>query len=76
MVTMQELLQKVLSLPPSDLKLIGEALAWYSPSQAETLKNAISFAQQELDSMEMREQQYEEASRMADMDCIQYGERV
>lgn len=72
MITMQDFVAKLLTLHDDDLKLIGEGLAWYSPSQAEKLKNFIAYAQQEVDAFEMK--QYADTS--ADRDCIYYGERV
>lgn len=63
MVTLQDLITKILALPTRDLELIGQGLAFYSPSQAERLKNAISFGQQEMDALENRERQYEMMSR-------------
>lgn len=51
MITMQDFVAKLLTLGEDDLKMIGEGLAWYSPSQAEKLKNYIAFAQQEMDAL-------------------------
>ena len=76
MVTMQDFVAKLLTLSDDDLKLIGEGLVWYSPAQAERLKNYIAFAQQEVDAFEMKQKQFEEASRMADMDAQYYGASI
>lgn len=78
MVTMQDLVTKILALPPKDMELLGESLAWYSPAQAERLKNAITVAQQEMDALENRERefemlQYADDAATADAQC--YGER-
>lgn len=72
MITMQDFVAKLLSLSDDDLKLIGEGLVWYSPAQAERLKNFIGYAQQEADRFEM--QRY--ADESADRDCQYYGGRV
>lgn len=74
MITMQDFVQKLITMDEKDLKLIGEGLAWYAPAQAERLKNFISYAQQEVDQFELREQQFN-AERQADEDCIYYGVR-
>lgn len=80
MRTLKDVVAELIKLPPKELDLVGEALLAFSPSTAERLKNAISFAQQEED-MRYLEQERQYAMMQAaedsyDLDAIHYGERV
>jgi hypothetical protein len=60
-----------------EMAMIAQTVVALDEGQAERLKNAIAVAQQERDLAFLeQEKQYEEASRMADMDSQYYGERV
>lgn len=76
MRTLRDLVEDLIELTPSDLHLVADMLSASCPYTAECLKDCIGYAQQELDALEMRGKQHEEASKMADMDSQYYGERV
>ena len=63
MRTLRDLVEDLIKLPTTDLQLIADSLAAYSPATAEHLKNYIGFAQQEWDALENQEKQYEMMSR-------------
>ena len=63
MRTLRDLVEDLIKLPNTDLQLIADSLAAYSPATAEHLKNYIGFAQQEWDALENQEKQYEMMSR-------------
>ena len=71
MRTLRDLVEDLIKLPPTDLQLVADSLAAYSPATAERLKNYIGYAQQEWDALENREQQYEMMSREADEECYE-----
>ena len=76
MRTLRDLVEDLIELTPSDLHLVADMLSTSCPYTAKCLKDCISYTQQEMDALENRERQYEEASRMDDMDAQYYGERV
>ena len=73
MRTLRDLVEDIIKLPNTDLQLVADSLAAYSPATAEHLKNYIGFAQQEWDALENQEKQYEQMSRAADEAYLDYA---
>ena len=71
MRTLRDLVEDLIKLPNTDLQLIADSLAAYSPASAERLKNYIGYAQQEWDALENREKEFEQMSRVADEECYE-----
>lgn len=72
MRTLRDLVEDLIKLPPTDLQLVADSLAAYSPASAERLKNYIGYAQQERDLADLDlEKQHEMMSRVADEECYE-----